>query len=595
MKGNSMSNLTVKKNVKYLSKLEELSALYDSIIDTYKFIGKEITELEKDQQACRKACYDFQYSYERIITGEEPLKIGIVGSFNTGKSTLINSLIGEDLLGTDVLPATTGISILKYGDEKKFAIIRDNGIPKHITYEEYKKLSNHQYAEEMDLEHNQSNHRHFEIHYPFEILRCYNIIDTPGFSSMSPADDELTRKWIGNIDFILWVFDANKGTIDNEELKLLKSIKGKDICAVVNRLDNVEESRRKRLVDSFASEHNFNIIIWYAAKPILDHTLSLKKRTNAFRNTLNKIQSYIDNSGEIDICCRRDKIFAFDKEQNKEVCAFALQHVDKADYLDYSKQFHNYLTGLKKEIEPLKHGILENQVAKFICEHRDRLESVKYDLEKIKEANNKLINNDDAVRETMKNLVERLETRYENLRVTLFEEVHDLIFTYNIENGGWFSNKKYTIQSKDPNEQKLISILETKFNHFLKDVIGYYSNCLSSLGLPQEQNDLSFLEELEYLIGLFVEVSCMGVFGLSYMWSVRDLQDDCVTNSEEKFNSMKIFVEGCTESTIADVQIFKIIFAALESDFNEKVERLENKLSTQNNKINMLINSINSL
>ena len=43
-------------------------------------------------------------------TAEEHFEVAIVGEFKRGKSTLINAMLGQEVLPADVLPATSSVS-----------------------------------------------------------------------------------------------------------------------------------------------------------------------------------------------------------------------------------------------------------------------------------------------------------------------------------------------------------------------------------------------------------------------------------------------------------------------------------------------------
>ena len=45
---------------------------------------------------------------------DEPFLLVVVGEFNSGKSTVINALLGEALLEEGILPTTNEISVLKH-------------------------------------------------------------------------------------------------------------------------------------------------------------------------------------------------------------------------------------------------------------------------------------------------------------------------------------------------------------------------------------------------------------------------------------------------------------------------------------------------
>ncbi|WP_321778277.1 dynamin family protein [Sulfurimonas sp.] len=60
-----------------------------------------------------------EYLYERLTIipkkiRSEKFSIGITGVMNAGKSTLLNALLGKEILGTSVIPETANLSIIKY-------------------------------------------------------------------------------------------------------------------------------------------------------------------------------------------------------------------------------------------------------------------------------------------------------------------------------------------------------------------------------------------------------------------------------------------------------------------------------------------------
>ena len=60
-------------------------------------------------------------------TGEE-FKVLVIGSFSSGKSCMINALIGEELLPTGFLPETAVIGELHYGETKRITLYPKKGM-----------------------------------------------------------------------------------------------------------------------------------------------------------------------------------------------------------------------------------------------------------------------------------------------------------------------------------------------------------------------------------------------------------------------------------------------------------------------------------
>ena len=46
----------------------------------------------------------------------QKFSVGITGVINAGKSTMLNALLGKELLGTSVVPETANLSIIRYSE-----------------------------------------------------------------------------------------------------------------------------------------------------------------------------------------------------------------------------------------------------------------------------------------------------------------------------------------------------------------------------------------------------------------------------------------------------------------------------------------------
>lgn len=54
---------------------------------------------------------------QALLDLEGPFLLVVVGEFNSGKSSLVNALLGEDLLPEGPTPTTDRIQLLEYGEE----------------------------------------------------------------------------------------------------------------------------------------------------------------------------------------------------------------------------------------------------------------------------------------------------------------------------------------------------------------------------------------------------------------------------------------------------------------------------------------------
>ncbi|MBC7790288.1 MAG: dynamin family protein [Anaerolineae bacterium] len=136
---------------------------------------------------------------------DELFLLVVVGEYNTGKSTFINALLGDEVFAMGDLPTTRAISILSYGEA---------GPPKAI-------------GENVHL-----------FHYPLEVLRDLDIVDTPGTNSIERMEEAITRGFVPRADLVLFVTSLLQ-PLTASELDFLTHIRewGKKVVFVVNGVD----------------------------------------------------------------------------------------------------------------------------------------------------------------------------------------------------------------------------------------------------------------------------------------------------------------------------------------------------------------------
>lgn len=136
---------------------------------------------------------------------DELFLLVVAGEYNTGKSTFINALLGDEVFAMGDLPTTRLISILRYGEP---------GPPQPVG--------------DHTLIH----------HYPLEMLRDLEIVDTPGTNSIERMEEEITRGFVPRADLVLFVTSLLQ-PLTASELGFLTLIRdwGKKVVFVVNGVD----------------------------------------------------------------------------------------------------------------------------------------------------------------------------------------------------------------------------------------------------------------------------------------------------------------------------------------------------------------------
>lgn len=133
-----------------------------------------------------------QINYLENFVKQKIINIAVLGQFKSGKSSFINSFIQKNILPTNVLPATSVITIIRYGQNETAQIVfLDN----HIENIDIQKLE--EYITESQNPKNIKNVKVAIVELPELIeYKQIEIIDTPGIGSFFKNNTETTQSWL---------------------------------------------------------------------------------------------------------------------------------------------------------------------------------------------------------------------------------------------------------------------------------------------------------------------------------------------------------------------------------------------------------------
>jgi GTPase SAR1 family protein len=174
---------------------------------------------------------EIEICYGRL---HKPMRVAIVGLIKAGKSTLMNALLGEELVSTGTEELTYNINWFRYGENSSLLVhFKDQRPPEKKTLAELESLTCRQ---EKDCNY-LKNIKYIEVFYPNKLLQTFNLLDTPGLASFFEADSlntiktlglnpeyitELTQKEASNADAVLYLFSNSISAYDQDIVKLFQ-------------------------------------------------------------------------------------------------------------------------------------------------------------------------------------------------------------------------------------------------------------------------------------------------------------------------------------------------------------------------------------
>ena len=171
----------------------------------------------------------------------------VLGEFKRGKSTFVNSLIGERLLPADILPTTATINALMWDEERVTYVVKHDG-----SVEQGKSSLEFLCKFTADEKNDLNNIKYLKVGHPAEILKNdVVIVDTPGVSDINEQRAQVTYDFIPKANAVIFLLDATaplkrseKEFIDDHLVKI-----GIDrILFIANKFDEIDEDEEETVL-----------------------------------------------------------------------------------------------------------------------------------------------------------------------------------------------------------------------------------------------------------------------------------------------------------------------------------------------------------
>lgn len=192
----------------------------------------------------------------KLILFPPLLNKGIIafgGGFSSGKSSLINSLLGKKLLISNVQPTTNMPTYIFAGEKDDIFAINLKNCCINITTEEFQSLTHL----ERDIYNSEVSKSLLATAISSKSFSWNNLVfmDTPGYSGSSKSgssDKEISLYQFNFAQILIWVVNAKNGVISASDIEILNEIKKVNNnlpkLVLLTRADQLIESELKAVI-----------------------------------------------------------------------------------------------------------------------------------------------------------------------------------------------------------------------------------------------------------------------------------------------------------------------------------------------------------
>lgn len=223
-----------------------------NLVDQKKVVNTLLNDLETLNRFSQKLKLEepsklIQEVIDRIQ--QAAFSIAIVGEFKRGKSTLINALLGQEILPSDILPCSATLNRVTYGVQPRLRLKFRDGQEKEVGINQ---LTNYVTKLTPESEETAAEIEEAIVYYPIRQDNV-DIIDTPGLNDDSNMT-EVTLSVLPKVDAAVMVMMApavfSAYERDFLENKLMMNDLGR-VIFVVNAIDRcTRPGDKERLLDN---------------------------------------------------------------------------------------------------------------------------------------------------------------------------------------------------------------------------------------------------------------------------------------------------------------------------------------------------------
>jgi len=185
---------------------------------------------------------------QALLSENPPIDVAVLGQFKAGKSSFLNSLLGQAVLPVGAIPVTTAITRLQYGETERIIVRHFDGTKTQVTFADIA-----EFTSEAKNPGNQKNVAIVDIELPS--LKQYaglRLVDTPGLGSVYKYHQSTAESWLPEVGTALLAVSADR-PLSEHDLELIRELTGHtpNIVLLLTKADLLSLDQQKEVIRFF--------------------------------------------------------------------------------------------------------------------------------------------------------------------------------------------------------------------------------------------------------------------------------------------------------------------------------------------------------
>jgi GTP-binding protein EngB required for normal cell division len=183
-----------------------------------------------------------------LLAENPPIDVAVLGQFKAGKSSFINSLLGQAVLPVGAIPVTTAITRLQYGYRERALVRHFNGITTEVALADIL-----EFTSESKNHGNEKNVAIVDIELPS--LQKYSglrLVDTPGMGSVYKYHQSASENWLPAVGTAILAVSSDR-PLSEHDLELIRELTNHtpNIVLLLTKADLLTPDQQQEVITFF--------------------------------------------------------------------------------------------------------------------------------------------------------------------------------------------------------------------------------------------------------------------------------------------------------------------------------------------------------